>query len=129
MENGSFCIYPIYMDSARSISHGRKYPLSTCVPKPSLPEIVRALQELGIEHQADPGKRHPRDSFVLGRVQINKKYGKKYVVEGLSKAISDSRNKPKVEQKTAPKRKASTDSKNPLNLAVRKKKKKEKGKK
>lgn len=72
----------------------------------------------------DPTKRHPKEPFVYGRFCIDKKYGKKYVIEGAKQTILDERNKSKFDTKTE----ASKDSKkiapnNPLNLVARKKKK------
>lgn len=126
MQDDLFCLYPIYMDSTRSISRGRRYPLSVCIKKPTFLELVKGLQMLGIEHQADPTKKHPRDPFICGRVHVNKKYEKRYVVEGVLKVISDQRNAKQEIQKVIPEKTQKVQQKNPLNLVVRRKKRKEK---
>lgn len=97
-----------------------------CIQKPSFLEVVEALQVLGLEYESDPTKKHPRDPFVLGRVQVNKKYGKKYVVGGLLKAISSQRATKQTLKKPVPEKIRKDKPENPLNLVVRRKKKKDK---
>ena len=124
MQDGHFCIYPIYMDAQRTLACGRKYPMSECVARPGLSEIIHALQRLGIDHSVDTTKRHPRDPFVYGRVHVNRKYGRRYVIGGLVKEIVSGRSAAEV-QKAAqkPGKSKEADPKNPLNLVARKKKK------
>lgn len=124
MQRSTFSVYPIQIDSGRSIKKGRRFPLSLCIPNPLFVEIERALQKLGVEHTTDPTKRHPKEPFIYGRFSVEKKYGKKYVIEGTRQTILDERNKLKFEIKTeAPKDTKKMAPNNPLNLVARKKKK------
>lgn len=88
---GHFCLYPVYIDSARSLSDGRKYNKELCISKPKYQEIKNALEKLDIEHIDEPSKKHPRDFFCGGRFRIKKAYGKKFVIEGISQTILESR--------------------------------------
>ncbi|KAH9411018.1 putative SRP19 protein [Ordospora pajunii] len=92
MDNSHFCLYPVYIDSMKSASEGRKYGIGVCVPAPKWHEIKSALCKLDIEHVSEPGSKHPRDFLNPGRFRIDKKYGKKFVVEGLSTTILEERN-------------------------------------
>lgn len=121
--SSTFCVYPIQIDSTRSIKKGRRFPLSLCIPNPLFVEIQRALQKLGVEHTIDPTKRHPKEPFVYGRFCIDKKYGKKYVIEGAKQTILDERNKPKEVKTEVSKDTKKVAPNNPLNLVARKKKK------
>ncbi|TBU14608.1 signal recognition particle protein Srp19 [Ordospora colligata] len=91
MDRSHFCLYPIYIDSTKSVSEGRKYGIDVCVPAPKWQEIKSALCKLDIEHVSEPGSMHPRDFMKPGRFRINKKYGKRFVVEGLSATIMETR--------------------------------------
>lgn len=96
MEGEYFCLYPVYIDSTRSVSEGRKYRRELCVPKPRYQEIKRALEKLEIEHTGEASKRHPRDFFGSGRLHVKKAYGKRFVVEGVSQTILECRKTPET---------------------------------
>ncbi|KCZ75355.1 hypothetical protein H311_03669, partial [Anncaliia algerae PRA109] len=57
MNKESFFIYPIYLDSSRTYSKGRKYAKNKCIPQPTSQEISKALTQLDIEHKFDASKR------------------------------------------------------------------------
>lgn len=132
MERDSFCLYPIYLDSLRPYSKGRKYPLNKCIKQPTAQEIQVALNQLEIQHKYDSTKRHPRDPFVYGRFSIKKSYDKNYIIRGLASVISENRVK-KVESEKKKEIKDETESKsgvsdprNPLGLQPKRKKKNKK---
>ncbi|RVD91087.1 signal recognition particle Srp19 [Tubulinosema ratisbonensis] len=129
MDKDSFCLYPIYLDSSRPYSRGRKYPLNKCLPQPTSQEIQLALNQLEIQHNFDDTKRHPRDPFVYGRFSIKKSFDKAYIIKGLASVIKENRVR-KVENEKKKEIKAETQTKkevinanNPLGLQPKKKKK------
>ncbi|CAD26386.1 SIGNAL RECOGNITION PARTICLE (SRP) SEC65 SUBUNIT [Encephalitozoon cuniculi GB-M1] len=101
MESKHFCLYPIYMDSARSLSEGRKYRKEICVQRPRYHEIKNALEKLEIEYTDEPSKKHPRDFFNSGRFRIKKEYGRLFVIEGISQTIAELRSKPGSSEETS----------------------------
>lgn len=126
MDKDRFMIYPLYFDATKTYSQGRKCPLKVCVSKPTCPEIQSALKFLDLPHTFESEKRHPRDPFTYGRFSIERKYGRKHVIEGILGVIKESRNvkveikpevKPVVEEHKA------ADPANPLGFVARKKKK------
>ena len=85
----AFAIYPIYLDSKRKLSKGRKYPLSLCIPNPNIAEIAAALKIMEIEHQIEPTKRHPCDPFIFGRVKVKKTCDKKFIFGGIKAHVEE----------------------------------------
>ena len=66
------CIYPIYLNSKRTIPQGRRLPLRYCVEHPTLPEIKDVLEHLGFEYALED-KTYPRDLLQRGRVRVQLK--------------------------------------------------------
>ncbi|GAB7341889.1 hypothetical protein MBLNU457_g0201t1 [Dothideomycetes sp. NU457] len=67
------CLYPIYFDSTRSRSDGRRVSKTQAVPNPLAREIVDAIADLGIHPSNivfEPGKMHPKDWANPGRVRV-----------------------------------------------------------
>ena len=139
MESKHFCLYPVYIDSTRSVSEGRKYKKEFCVPKPRYQEIKHALEKLDIEHVDEPLKKHPRDFFSSGRFQIKKAYGKKFVIEGVGQTILESRSVCSADRTAADHKQGHGKAvhgvvqngvyvENKLNLVAKRKKKGKKGK-
>lgn len=119
----SFALYPIYFDIDRPHSKGRKFPLSSCLTKPTFNEICEALKTLEIEFTGEPTKRHPCDPFVYGRVKVNKMYNKKSVVDGIKNVVEEIRCNKKVIKAVDDGVDKKGYIKNELNLVPKKKKK------
>ncbi|KAG8629796.1 hypothetical protein KVT40_001415 [Elsinoe batatas] len=69
------CLYPVYFDSTRSKSQGRRVPSSLAVPNPLARSIIDALQSPSImipgsQIVFEPGKIHPKDWANPGRIRI-----------------------------------------------------------
>lgn len=88
-----YCLYPVYIDSTKTIQQGRKFNKRLCVQNPNFAEIYQALNYLEIENIPEALKKHPRDFFRSGRFKINKMYEKKKLIEGLSQIIIENRTK------------------------------------
>ncbi|WUR04012.1 signal recognition particle protein [Vairimorpha necatrix] len=132
--NDFYVLYPVYLDSTKKLSEGRKYCKDLCIKNPSFLEISNALKFLEIDCTHEIHKKHPRDFFRSGRFKINKMYGKKNIIEGIRDTILKSRTKPSVECKNTEKVQDFVTSKgdvieNKLNLVARRKIKTKKNKK
>ena len=64
------CIYPNYIDKSKSVKQGRRISVCKAVDRPTLGEIVEALQVLGIPYVIE-NKAYPRDWLIRGRVRMN----------------------------------------------------------
>ncbi|KAK6090574.1 hypothetical protein P3W45_000297 [Vairimorpha bombi] len=135
-----YILYPVYIDSTKKMSEGRKYNKDLCIDKPTFLEIYNALKHLEIESIPEQNKKHPRDFFRFGRFKIKKMYGKKNLMEGVKYTIS------KMRLKSSKNTASSTESQpkkapeyvitnkgevieNKLNLVAKRKIKPKKGKK
>jgi len=67
------CVYPTYLNGARSIAEGRRVPREACPTNPTLRDIVETAAKLGLRMVVEVNKRHPRDPFTLGRVRVELK--------------------------------------------------------
>ncbi|KAL3320337.1 signal recognition particle 19kDa [Cichlidogyrus casuarinus] len=54
------CVYPLYIDSLKSLSKGRKIPKEFAVDSPKKNEIQMVLQDIGLDHICE-NKAHPKD--------------------------------------------------------------------
>ena len=67
-------IYPLYLNSKKSISKGRLIPLSKCVDNPTTKEIAKVLSSGGFHIMLEEKKVHPlepsRDCLFVGRVRV-----------------------------------------------------------
>ena len=93
MESEYFMVYPVHIDSSKTVDAGRKYSKEASVPSPKPQEIKAALEKLALEYKCDAGKRHPRDQLVHGRFSIRKEGGRAAVVRRIVDTIVSERNK------------------------------------
>ncbi|EJW02270.1 hypothetical protein EDEG_03294 [Edhazardia aedis USNM 41457] len=132
----TYTIYPIFLDSTRSIKKGRKYNKNYCVPNIQHSEITSALNSLEIPFLDEPTKRHPKEPFVFGRLRIPKNFEKKFVLNGIKNVVEEDRIKIKAHMETMQsaqenasvkeKSEKRTYIKNDMNLIPKKKIKKKK---
>lgn len=64
------CIYPNYIDKSKSVKEGRRVTACKAVDRPTLGEIVEALQLLNAPYVIE-NKAYPRDWLVRGRIRVN----------------------------------------------------------
>ncbi len=68
-------IYPSYLDSAKTITQGRRIGQDIAVEVPTVSDISQALQSLKIRHVLQPHKGYSRDIETLwdnpGRVKVD----------------------------------------------------------
>jgi len=66
-------VYPIYFDSTKKLSQGRQVPLSLSIPNPTIAHLSKAVHQLSLLFHLEESKRHPKDSFVFGRIRVDLK--------------------------------------------------------
>ncbi len=62
-KRGYWIIWTVYFDITKSRALGRKLPKGLCVKSPSIEELVKAAQKLGLEFEIYPEKKHPASWF------------------------------------------------------------------
>ena len=70
MQRDMIYLYPTYIDSEVPRFKGRKLAKEECVPNPILQEIVLSAQLLGFNGGYDTDKKHPRNFWAFGRLQV-----------------------------------------------------------
>ncbi len=85
-------VYPEYLDSRKSRSEGRRIPLSQAIPGPSLEEIARAAEELGLNPVIEAEKAYPRNWWGRrGRVIVDKTDSKLQTLRKIAGQIKSKR--------------------------------------
>jgi len=69
------CVYPIYINSKRTYSQGRKIPKSRSVENPTYTEIrdvcAQAGLTIGVENKVHPREMDAKDARFRGRVRVS----------------------------------------------------------
>ena len=85
-------IWPIYLDSEKSLNAGRKRSKEYASPEPRIKEIVKATQKLRYKYYAEEDKAYPGEWYEKsGRVIITSDESKKEILINLSNTIKEMR--------------------------------------
>lgn len=76
-------LYPLYFDSSRTRSQGRRIGKDLAVPNPLAREVVEAVARLGLHVAFEPAKCHPKDWANPGRCRVQ------IVDEGVGRAVKN----------------------------------------
>ncbi|GJN34276.1 hypothetical protein PR202_gb22925 [Eleusine coracana subsp. coracana] len=66
-------IYPVYLNSKKSVAEGRRIAAAKACPDPTCIEIADCCSHLKIPHAIELDKAYPRDFFQVGRVRVQLK--------------------------------------------------------
>lgn len=94
-------LWLIYFDLSRSRGKGRKVPLGLAVNNPTLEDLAKALDSLGLRYEVYVDKRHPRAWFEEARqgyVIVHKTEGltKTRLLREVAKALAKLRQAPRA---------------------------------
>lgn len=85
-------IWPIYLDSEKSLNEGRKVSKEYAVKEPKIKEIVKATQKLRYKYYAEEDKAYPGEWYnKSGRITITSDESKKEILINLSNTIKQMR--------------------------------------
>lgn len=85
-------IWPIYLDSQKSLNEGRKISKEYAVSEPKIKEIVKATEKLRYKYYAEEDKAYPGEWYnKSGRVIITSDESKKEILINLSNTIKQMR--------------------------------------
>ncbi|KAG0526029.1 hypothetical protein BDA96_06G110000 [Sorghum bicolor] len=66
-------IYPVYLNSKKTVAEGRRIAAAKACPDPTCVEIADCCSHLKIPHAIELDKAYPRDFFQVGRVRVQLK--------------------------------------------------------
>ena len=85
-------IWPIYLDSEKSLNEGRKVSKEHAIPEPRIKEIIKATEKLRYKYLAEEDKAYPGEWYnKSGRVIITTDESKKEILINLSNTIKQMR--------------------------------------
>ncbi|MCQ2977194.1 MAG: signal recognition particle subunit SRP19/SEC65 family protein [archaeon] len=85
-------IWPIYLDSEKSLGEGRKLSKEYCISEPRLKEIQTALDKLKYKYTLEPTKSYPGEWYnKSGRVIVSSEDSKKEILINISEKIKEQR--------------------------------------
>lgn len=88
-------LWPVYFDSTKTRSEGRRVPKKLAIPAPKLEEIKRAAELLGFKPKIVSGAVYPSISWLkIGLVTLPKKDSKTQITRKIAKKILERRMKP-----------------------------------
>ena len=64
------CIYPVYINSEKTLQQGRKLEKTLAVKEPVAIYMAESAKTLGLQVVLESKKRHPRDFFTFGRIRV-----------------------------------------------------------
>ncbi|RLE71199.1 MAG: hypothetical protein DRJ43_00200 [Thermoprotei archaeon] len=85
-------VWPLYFDSRRSWSEGRRVPKRLAVEKPTLELLARAARAAGYDVEVDPEARHPSCWFESnGRILVTTDEPKTLVLRRIAAKLREIR--------------------------------------
>lgn len=80
-------IYPLYFNSAKSWSQGRRVPVSVAAKDPNIILLTETIGRLGLKIKVEPNSRHPKDPFTFGRVLVESTKPKKQLLREIASTM------------------------------------------
>jgi len=85
-------VWTVYLDSRRSRRDGRKVPKDLAVIAPTVQELGRAAEGLGLNPKVEGEPIHPRDRGRLpGYVVVDKRRGRSDTLRAVSRRVFEMR--------------------------------------
>jgi len=88
-------LWPAYFDSTKARSRGRKVPKRWAVPSPTLDELQKAVQRLGLKFEVVPDACHPATPWQrTGLLLVPKKHPKTRILREVARELRSLRGQP-----------------------------------
>jgi len=92
LERNYIVLWPVYFDSTKSRSEGRRLPKELCVPNPKAQEVLEAALKAGFKAILEEGKRYPKFWWSsTGRVLVEKHAPKTEVLRKVALELKKAR--------------------------------------
>jgi len=93
-DKGWHHVYPVYLDSSKARSEGRRVARGLAVDKPRVEEILQAAKELGLEAKVELDVKYPRSWWAdKGRVLVKKTMPKTRLLNMLASKLKELRSR------------------------------------
>ncbi|MFQ6095472.1 MAG: signal recognition particle subunit SRP19/SEC65 family protein [Candidatus Bathyarchaeia archaeon] len=91
-EKDRIILWPIYFDSTRTRSEGRRVPKKLAVRSPRLSDIQAAAQKLGLQFEVVPDAAYPRSPWRrMGYISVPKNRPKNRLLKEIAENLSKGR--------------------------------------
>lgn len=80
-------IYPLYFNSEKSWTQGRRVPVSVASKDPNIIKLTETIGRLGLKFKVEPNSRHPKDPFTFGRVLVESTKPKKQLLRQIASTM------------------------------------------
>jgi len=81
-------LWPVYFDSNRTRTEGRRVPKTLGKPSPTIDVIAKAVESLGFSYRLVSGPAHPRHPWrETGLVLIRKEKPKSQILKEIANAL------------------------------------------
>jgi signal recognition particle subunit SEC65 len=77
-------IYPLYFNSEKSWSQGRRVPSHISCKNPNIISLTETIGRLGLAFKVEPNARHPKDPFTFGRLLVQSTTSKKALLRQIA---------------------------------------------
>jgi len=82
-------LWPVYFDSTKTRSEGRKVPKRLAVPAPKLSDLQRAAEKLKLKFEVVPDAAYPRSPWrKTGYISILKNDSKSRILKKVAEELS-----------------------------------------
>jgi len=71
MRRRYFIVWPAYFDYTKTRGEGRRVPKALSIRNPTIKDIAKALDLLGIKYIVEPDKSYPKEWWVKGRLLVD----------------------------------------------------------
>ena len=84
-------IWPVYFDSTKSRSEGRRVPKNLAIPEPDVKTVQKAVEHVALEAEVIPDIKHPRMSWrKSGALIVSKKDSKNRIIKNIAEELTNS---------------------------------------
>lgn len=84
LRNSRIVIYPNYFNSNISRTEGRRVSIDLSVPNPSIDDIIKVCEKLGLNPEVEYEKTHPKNTLARGRIIVDKRGSKRKTLNAIA---------------------------------------------
>lgn len=87
-EDDKFILYPLYFDNSLSRNDGRRVSLDSSIEKPTIEQIAKAAESLGLHPILERDFSHPSRHWKQdGRILVDKKNSKEKILQQIAQRL------------------------------------------
>lgn len=91
-KKGKIFLWPVYFDSTKTRTEGRKVPKSYAIQSPRVEELEKAVQRLGLQPQTVTNAAHSKEPYrKTGLLLVSKEGSKTQIMRKIAKTLPNIR--------------------------------------